>query len=114
MPVPEGPVWAIAIGIVFSGLALLLKAAPPVVQALRKSNGGNDALGRAQAVAEIKRHMDEGADEARESRDKIMTNIDTTRHSLAQPLTTATLSLALIQQTLEQIRDRLPARRGDI
>ena len=110
--VPEGPAWFVAISLVFTGLALLLKASVPVVQMLRKgnNNGRTDALGRQEAVADVKAHIDTVAKEAREHRDRVMANIDSTRHTLTQPLTTATLSLALIQQTLVEIRDRLPVR----
>jgi len=110
-PIPTGPAWAVALALVFGGLAVLLKASVPIVQSIRRNgkNGGS-VVGRLEAVTEIKEHMDSLAAEARESRDKIMTNIDNTRHAINQPLTTAALNLALILQTLEQIRDRLPTQ----
>lgn len=112
--IPDGPAWAVAIGLVFTGLALLLKASLPLVQAIKHrndKNGPGDALARQQAVADMKQHIDAVAKEAREHRDKIMSNVDETRHTLATPLSTLNLNLALMQQTLEQIRDRLPERR---
>ena len=108
--IPPGPAWAVAIGLIFGGLAMLLKAAPPAIQAIRRNgmNGRADALGRQEAVAEIKAHIDDTSKEARERQDKIMSNIDTTRHVLAQPLQVMVGNLSLIEHLLEEIRDRLP------
>ena len=111
--IPPGPAWAVAIGLVFSGLALLMRASAPIVQAIRR-NGKNgpqpDAAGRAEAVAKVKEHLDDVAAEARDHREKIMGNIDRTRHDLATPLTVLNGHMALMQLTLIEIRDRLPRR----
>jgi hypothetical protein len=42
MPIPSGPAWAVAVGLIFTGLALLLKAGVPVIAAIRRNarNGG--------------------------------------------------------------------------
>jgi len=108
--IPPGPAWAVALTLVFGGLAVLLKSGVPVIQAIRRNgkNGQSQELGRQEAVATIKAHLDDVSKEALEHREKIMGNINETRHALASPLTAAALSLALIEQTLEQIRDRLP------
>lgn len=91
---------------------MLLRAAPPVVQAIRRNgkNGQTDALARQEAVAEIKAHIDTEALASRERQDKIMGNIDTTRHVLAQPLQVMVGNLTLIEHLLTEIRDRLPSR----
>jgi len=97
---------------IFTGLAVLLKAGVPVVQAIRRNgpNGRNDALARQEAVTEIKTHIDGEAKESRDRQEKIMGNIDKTRHDLATPLATIALTVALMEQTLIEIRDDL--RRG--
>lgn len=108
--IPTGPAWAVSLAMVFGGLALLLRSGAPIVQAIRRNgkNGQADELGRQEAVAELKAHIDAEAKESRERQERIMGNINDTRHALAQPLSTAALSLALIEQTLVEIRDRLP------
>jgi len=94
---------------VFAGLALLLKAGVPLIQAVRRNGkNGNTAFTRLEDIVTLKTHIDAATKEAREHRDKIMENIDDTRHDLKQPLTAAALSLALVEQTLIEIRDRLP------
>lgn len=114
--IPSGPAWAVAIALIFAGLALLLKTGLPLVAALRK-NGKNgnmlDALGHASDLADLKAHIDGVSREAREHREKVMENINETRHTLATPLQAAAASLALVEHLLEEIRDRLPSRRGD-
>src|SRR6266581_7596878 len=110
--IPSGPAWAVAMALIFTGLSLLLKAGVPVVQAIRRNgkNGRNEALERQEAVAEIKAHIDDTSKEARDRQDKIMGNIDKTRHDLSTPLATIALTVALMEQTLIEIRDDL--RRG--
>jgi len=96
-------------GMVFAGLALLLKASVPLIQAVRRNGkNGLSAVGRLEDLVSLKAHMDDIAKESLDHRDRIMGNINDTRHALATPLTTATLSLALMEQTLIEIRDRLP------
>jgi len=107
--IPPGPAWAVALGMVFTGLALLLKTSVPLIQAVRRNGkNGLSAVGRLEDLANLKAHMDGVAEEARDHRDKIMKNLDDTRHALVQPLTTAALSMALMEHTLIEIRDRLP------
>lgn len=96
-------------GMIFTGLALLLKVSVPLIQAVRRNGkNGNTALMRLEDIVTLKAHMDESSKESREHRDKIMKNIDDTRHTLATPLSTIALSVALMEQTLIEIRDRLP------
>lgn len=96
-------------GMVFAGLALLLKASVPIFQALRRNGkNGHTAVGRLEDLANLKAHMDEIAKYALDHRDRIMSNINDTRHSLASPLSAMVLSLALVEKTLIEIRDRLP------
>ncbi len=108
--IPSGPAWAVAMALIFTGLSLLLKAGVPVVQAIRRNgkNGRNEALERQEAVATVKAHIDEASKESRDHREKIMGNIDKTRHDLSGPLATIALTVALMEQTLVEIRDRLP------
>lgn len=94
---------------VFGGLALLIKVSVPLIQAVRRNGkNGHSAVGRLEDLANLKAHMNEIAKESLEHRDRIMSNINDTRHSLAGPLTAMVLSVALMEKTLIEIRDRLP------
>jgi len=89
---------------------MLLRAARPAIQAIRRNgkNGRNEALERQEAVAELKKHIDAEAKESRDRQEKIMGNIDVTRHILAQPLQVMVGNFTLIEHLLVEIRDRLP------
>lgn len=94
---------------VFAGLALLLKASVPIFQALRRNGkNGQSAVGRLEDLASLKAHMDDIAKDSLDHRDRIMGNINDTRHALAGPLSAMVLSAALMEKTLIEIRDRLP------
>src|SRR5881396_1537698 len=101
-PLEWGAVFVLVGSILMIGFKYLLPM-------LRSANGPNrDALARQEAVAELKAHIDAEAKESRDRQEKLMGNINDTRHSLAQPLTTIALTVALMEKTLIEIRDRLP------
>jgi len=96
----------------FGQLALIL-AGVGLGYRFRKILFTNHAPTGEAGMAELRAQVETVAKDAREHRDKIMQNMDDTRHMLATPLTSLNLNLALMQQTMTEIRDRLPLRRGD-
>jgi len=92
--IPSGPAWAVAIGLIFTGLALLIKASVPIVQAIRKNNNhaprfqpNGDAERRTNtAVREVILHIDRVQEVLIKNQLALLQDLKETRHDILAPL----------------------------